>query len=102
MKNPEQSGEAAAERNLRDAGCCDEFIREFTELGRGGREAEQRRLLAKRRAELLDELHESGAARRAAREPEAHRLPRLSDLHAAQGRRVNFTEEAKIYENTIK
>ena len=39
MKNPEQSGEAAAERNLRDAGCCDEFIREFTELGRGGREA---------------------------------------------------------------
>ena len=59
MKNPEQSGEAAAERNLRDAGCCDEFIREFTELGRGGREAEQRRLLAKRRAELLDELHEN-------------------------------------------
>lgn len=59
MKNPEQSGEAAEERNLRDAGCCDEFIREFTELGRGGREAEQRRLLAKRRAELLDELHES-------------------------------------------
>ena len=58
MKNPEQSGEAAAERNLRDAGCCDEFIREFTELGRGGREAEQRRLLAKRRAELLDELRE--------------------------------------------
>ena len=59
MKNPEQSGEAAAERNLRDAGCCDEFIRKFTELGRGGREAEQRQLLAKRRAELLDELHES-------------------------------------------
>lgn len=59
MKNPEQSGEAAAERNLRDAGCCDEFIRKFTELGRGGREAEQRRMLAKRRAELLDELHEN-------------------------------------------
>ena len=59
MKNPEKSGEAAEARNLRDAGCCDEFIREFTELGRGGREAEQRRLLAKRRAELLDELHES-------------------------------------------
>ena len=59
MKNPEKSGEAAAERNLRDAGCCDEFIREFTELGRGGKEAEQRRMLAKRRAELLDELHES-------------------------------------------
>ena len=59
MKNPEQSGEAAEERNLRDAGCSDKFIREFTELGRGGREAEQRRLLAKRRAELLDELHES-------------------------------------------
>ena len=57
MKNPEKSGEAADERNLRDAGCCDE--REFTELGRGGREAEQRRLLSKRRAELLDELHES-------------------------------------------
>ena len=59
MKNPEKSGESAAERNLRDAGCGDEFIREFTELGRGGREAEQRRLLSKRRAELLDELHES-------------------------------------------
>ena len=59
MKNPEHSGEAAAERNLRDAGCCDEFIRKFTERGRGGREAEQRRMLAKRRAELLDELHES-------------------------------------------
>lgn len=59
MKNPEQSGEAAEERNLRDAGCCDEFIRKFTELGRGGREAEQRRMLAKRRAELLDELHEN-------------------------------------------
>ena len=59
MKNPEKSGESAEERNLRDAGCGDEFIREFTELGRGGREAEQRRLLAKRRAELLDELHES-------------------------------------------
>ena len=49
MKNPEKSGEAAEERNLRDAGCCDEFIREFTELGRGGREAEQRRLLPKPR-----------------------------------------------------
>ena len=49
-----RSSDAAAERR-----CCDEFIREFTELGRGGREAEQRRLLAKRRAELLDELHES-------------------------------------------
>ena len=59
MKNPGQSNEAAAERNLRDAGCCDEFIREFTELGRGGKEAEQRRMLSKRRAELLDELHES-------------------------------------------
>lgn len=59
MKNPGQSNEAAAERNLRDTGCCDEFIREFTELGRGGKEAEQRRMLSKRRAELLDELHES-------------------------------------------
>ncbi len=59
MKDPEQSGEAAAERNLRDAGCSGEFIREFTELGRGGKEAEQCRMLAKRRAELLDELHES-------------------------------------------
>ena len=58
MKNPEQSGEAAAERNLRDAGCCAEFIREFTELGPGGREGEQRRLRATRRAELLDELNE--------------------------------------------
>lgn len=59
MKNPEKSGEAAAERNLRDAGCSGEFIREFTELGRSGREAEQSRLLSKRRAELLDDLHES-------------------------------------------
>ena len=59
MKNPEKSGESAEERNLRDAGCSGEFIREFTELGRGGREAEQRRLLSKRRAELLDERHES-------------------------------------------
>ena len=59
MKNPDKIDEAAAERNLRDAGCCDEFIREFTELGRTGKEAEQRRLLSKRRAELLDELHES-------------------------------------------
>ena len=59
MKNPEKSGESAEERNLRDAGCSGEFIREFTELGRSGREAEQRRLLSKRRAELLDELHES-------------------------------------------
>lgn len=59
MKNPDKIDEAAAERNLRDAGCCDEFIREFTELGRTGKEAEQRRLLSKRRAELLDDLHES-------------------------------------------
>ena len=59
MKNPDKIDETAAERNLRDAGCCDEFIREFTELGRTGKEAEQRRLLSKRRAELLDDLHES-------------------------------------------
>lgn len=59
MKNPEKEAEAAAERNLRDAGCCDGFIREFTELGRSGKETEQGRLLSKRRAELLDDLHES-------------------------------------------
>ena len=31
MKNPEKSGESAEERNLRDAGCSGEFIREFAE-----------------------------------------------------------------------
>ena len=59
MKNPDKIDEEAAERNLRDAGCSGEFIREFTELGRNGRDKEQGRLLSKRRAELLDELHES-------------------------------------------
>lgn len=59
MRDHEKETDGATERNLRDAGCCEEFIREFTELGRGGRESEQRRLLSKRRAELLDDLHES-------------------------------------------
>lgn len=59
MRDHGKETDGATERNLRDAGCCEEFIREFTELGRGGRESEQRRLLSKRRAELLDDLHES-------------------------------------------
>lgn len=59
MRDHGKEPDGATERNLRDAGCCEEFIREFTELGRGGRESEQRRLLSKRRAELLDDLHES-------------------------------------------
>lgn len=59
MKDPAKSVESAAERNLRDAGCGDDFIREFTNLGRSGKETEQWRLLSRRRAELLDDLHES-------------------------------------------
>lgn len=52
-------GDKETERNLKDAGCCDDFIGEFLRLGREGKEREQSRLLSEHRAELLDSLHES-------------------------------------------
>ncbi len=59
MEYPEKEREAAEARNLRDAGCCDEFICKFLELGRDGREKEQGKLLSQHKAELLGRLHES-------------------------------------------
>lgn len=58
MNNPEKTGAAATERNLTDAGCSREFVGKFLELGRDGREVEQKRMLSQHRAELLERLHE--------------------------------------------
>ncbi|HIR18297.1 MAG TPA: hypothetical protein IAD35_09625 [Candidatus Caccocola faecigallinarum] len=59
MNDPEKDNESAAARNLKDAGCCDEFVVKFLELGRDGKEKEQGRMLSRHRAELLERLHES-------------------------------------------
>ena len=46
-------------RNLRDAGCTDETIRQYFHLGEGGHIKEQLQLLARHRAALLDRLHQN-------------------------------------------
>ena len=44
-------------QNLKDAGCTDEMIEEFTALQDPGEKEQQLRLLFGHRKQLLDELH---------------------------------------------
>ena len=46
-------------RNLKDAGCQEEEIQRFLQLGQEGKRREQLRLLSMHRAALLDQLHVS-------------------------------------------
>lgn len=55
----ETRAEALLCRNLRDAGCEEEEIRQFLRLGRQGRHREQLGLLSAHRAALLERLHTS-------------------------------------------
>ena len=45
-------------QNLQDAGCTDQIIRQYVQLGEAGRTKEQLRLLFRHRAALLDRLHQ--------------------------------------------
>ena len=45
------------EQNLRDAGCCDEFVAAFMRAWRTGTREEQLRLLCRQRCLLLDSVH---------------------------------------------
>ena len=46
-------------QNLKDAGCQEEEIQRFLQLGQEGKRREQLRLLSMHRAALLDQLHVS-------------------------------------------
>lgn len=46
-------------RNLRDAGCGEEDIKQYFKLREEGKELEQSRFLSAHRVKLLDQVHES-------------------------------------------
>lgn len=50
---PDEKTMAELVQNLRDAGCCEELIRRYLEAGDQDRKA----LLARHRAELMDDVH---------------------------------------------
>lgn len=45
-------------RNLKDAGCDGDTVKQFMELGRSGKKQGQVKLLEKHRRSLLDKVHE--------------------------------------------